>query len=103
MFTRGTKPPIGVKESCIALTQPHDASGVMVAESAEVAMPKRTSLPSMLPPGLVADATISTPRAAWMGLPRASAQYAVATPLANSTYIATHSAHPRFAFLAMRP
>jgi hypothetical protein len=32
------------------LTAPHEASVVTVANSAELAMPKRTSLPSMLPP-----------------------------------------------------
>ena len=48
----GTSPPSGVNESCIALTEPFDAAVVAVAQSAELAMPKRTSLPSMLPPGL---------------------------------------------------
>ena len=33
------------------LTAPQLASVVTVANSAELAMPKRTSLPSMLPPG----------------------------------------------------
>ena len=46
----GTSPPSGVKESCIALTEPFEAAVVAVAQSAELAMPKRTSLPSMLPP-----------------------------------------------------
>ena len=41
---------MGVKESCIAFTEPLDAAVVAVAHSAELAMPKRTSLPSMLPP-----------------------------------------------------
>ena len=64
MLTRGTKPPIGVNESCMLLTAPHDASVVTVAYRAELAIPKRTSLPSMFPPGLIADAARSTPRAA---------------------------------------
>ena len=46
----GTSPPSGVNESCIALTEPLEAAVVAVAHSAELAMPKRTSLPSMLPP-----------------------------------------------------
>ena len=49
MLNIGTNPPIGVKLSCIALTAPHDASVVTAANSAEAAVPKRTSLPSMLP------------------------------------------------------
>ena len=39
-----------MNESCIELTEPFDAAVVAVAHSAELAMPKRTSLPSMLPP-----------------------------------------------------
>ena len=35
--------------------------------------------------------TTSTPRAAWIGLPRASAQYAVVTPAKKSTNIAAHT------------
>ncbi len=50
MLTSGTAPPSGVKLSCMALTAPHEASVVTVANKAELAMPKRTSLPSMLPP-----------------------------------------------------
>src|SRR4029077_9446237 len=96
MWTSGTRPPMGVKESCIEFTQPHDASVVIVAYSAEFAIPKRTSLPSMLPPGLVADAMTSTPRAAWIGLPRASAQFGVVPPPMNSMYIAAHNAQPFF-------
>ena len=39
-----------MKLSCMALTAPQEAAVVMTANSAETAMPKRTSLPSMLPP-----------------------------------------------------
>ena len=46
---------------------------------------------------------MSTPRAAWIGLPRASAQYAVVTPPKNRTNIAAHSAQPCFRFFTMRP
>src|SRR6185369_9275322 len=48
MLTSGTKPPSGVKESCIAFTAPHDADVVIEAKSAESAGPKRVSFPSML-------------------------------------------------------
>ena len=49
MLTSGTSPPSGVKLSCMAFTAPQEASVVTVAKRAELAMPKRTSLPSMLP------------------------------------------------------
>jgi hypothetical protein len=38
-----------VKESCMELTAPQEASVVTVANKAELKMPKRTSLPSILP------------------------------------------------------
>ena len=50
IWNSGTKPPSGVNESCMALTAPQEVAVVMVANSAEAAMPKRVSLPSMLPP-----------------------------------------------------
>ncbi len=56
MLTSGTRPPSGVNESCMPLTAPQLASVVTVANSAELAMPNRTSLPSMLPPGHIAPA-----------------------------------------------
>ena len=49
MLASGTRPPSGVKLSCIELTAPHEASVVTVAYSAEAETPKRASLPSMLP------------------------------------------------------
>ncbi len=49
MLTIGTMPPSGIRLSCMVLTAPQEASVVIVANSAELAMPKRTSLPSMLP------------------------------------------------------
>ena len=67
MFHKGTKPPIGMKESCMALTAPQEASVVTVAKSEELKMPKRTSLPSRLPQ------VWSTPKAVRRGLPCASA------------------------------
>ena len=67
MLTSGTSPPSGRKLECIAFTAPHEAAVVMVANSALMAMPKRTSLPSQLPaarPGSMAESN---------GLPPASA------------------------------
>ncbi len=39
-----------VSDSMAALTAPHDITVVSAANSDELAMPKRCSLPSMLPP-----------------------------------------------------
>ena len=49
MLINGTRPPSGVKESCIEFTAPQEASVVTVANSAEEKIPKRTSFPSMFP------------------------------------------------------
>ena len=46
--TMGTMPPIGVKLSCMALTEPFEAAVVNAAHSDESVTPKRVSLPSML-------------------------------------------------------
>src|SRR5271168_967603 len=101
MLTRGTSPPSGVKESCQPLMAPQLASVVTVANSAELAIPKRTSLPSIFPPDCVALACWFTP--ASNGLPRASAQYAVLTPTRNSASIAAHTAQPCRGACVMRP
>ena len=52
----GTRPPSGVNESCIALTEPFEAAVVALAHRVELTMPKRVSLPSILPPACSADA-----------------------------------------------
>ena len=44
------RPPSAVKLPCMALTAPQEAAVVTTAKSEESTMPKRTSLPSMLPP-----------------------------------------------------
>ena len=59
-------PPSAVKLSCMPLTAPHDAAVVTTANNADAAVPKRTSLPSMLPP--------ATPMWWRIGLPAASCQ-----------------------------
>ena len=74
MLTIGTMPAIGSRLSCMLFTAPQEASVVTVVNSAELAMPKRTSLPSMLPPDCKALAAWSTWSAANAGLPAASAQ-----------------------------
>ena len=90
----GTSPPSGVKESCIELTEPFDADVVAVAHSAELTMPKRASLPSMLPPGCVTLAAWSTPRPASTGLPRLSAHAQSASRATKTIVIAASTAQP---------
>src|SRR5581483_5424149 len=92
MFTNGTIPPKGVKESCQPLIAPQLASVVTVANKAESAMPNRTSLPSMFPPDCRALTRWSV--LARRGFPRASAQYATETPQRNKIAIADHTAQP---------
>ena len=62
----GIRPPSGVSESCIALTDPFDVTVVVTDQSADRPAPKRTSLPSIEP------VDWSTPIAAIAGLPPAS-------------------------------
>src|SRR5437588_5149409 len=101
MLTSGTMPPRGVKESCHPLIAPQLASVVAVAHNAVLAIPKRTSLPSMLPPDCIDVERWSTP--ANRGLPFASAQYTVLTPTANSRAIDAQTAQPCFCEPVMRP
>jgi hypothetical protein len=88
---------MGVNESCIALTAPQEASVVIVAKSAELKMPKRTSLPSMFP------SAAATPSFWWIGLPEASAPQHTRTPTMNIANIAPQTAQPWRWFLTMRP
>ncbi len=46
----GTRPPSGVREECMASTEPVVAAVVVVTNRLVWAMPKRNSLPSILPP-----------------------------------------------------
>ena len=48
-----TRPPIGVSESCMPFAAPLDVAVVATATNAVRAMPNRTSLPSMCPPGFL--------------------------------------------------
>ena len=102
MLTRGTMPPSGVKESCQPLMAPQLASVVTVANKAEFAMPKRTSLPSMLPPDWETDACCATVTG-YSGLPWASAQYATVTPARNRRAIADQTAQPWAGEPVIRP
>ena len=75
-------------------TDPFDAAVVAVAQSAELATPKRTSLPSMLPPGWRLLATESTPRAVILGFPWYSAHTQRARNATKTTVMAASTAHP---------
>ena len=63
----GIMPPSGVKLSCMAITAPSEVAVVVTANSDDMAVPKRTSLPSMLP------MLGSMPRAVSTGFPAPSA------------------------------
>ena len=90
-------PPSGVKESCMALTAPHDAAVVTAANNPESAMPKRASLPSMLP------SEGSTPRCVSSGLPCCSKWMAAPASTTNSRVIAVSTAQPWRWSPTMRP
>ena len=92
-----TRPPSGVKESCIAFTAPQEASVVIVAKSAELKTPKRVSFPSMLP------SAASTPSGWWAGFPAASAQAQPSAPARNRSIIAAHTDHPCAWLPVIRP
>ena len=49
-LANGTAPPMPVNDSIALLTAPHEVTVVTTSNSAEPAIPKRCSLPSMLPP-----------------------------------------------------
>ena len=89
----GTRPPSGVKLSCMALTEPLDAAVVADAQMAELTMPKRVSFPSMLPPACEADGTWSAPAAASTGVPRCSKAVAAMVRGTRMTVIAAEQ-HP---------
>src|SRR5258708_39749658 len=90
MYSIEIGPPIGVKESCIAFTAPQEASVGIVAKRAEFVIPKRTSLPSILPfAGL-------TPRAVTCGLPAASQPEQMRNPTTITSAIVIQTAHQCF-------
>ena len=50
MLTRGTTPPAGVREECMALTAPLEAAVVNTDQSTLPMMPMRVSFPSISAP-----------------------------------------------------
>ena len=89
MFTSGTIPPIGVNESCIEFTAPHDAAVVITANRGRVRNPETC----LLALKVSADNCLID-RLGKIGLPAASAEYAIKTPARNNTDIAPNTAHP---------
>ena len=65
-------PPSGVKLSCMEFTLPVVKLVVTPANSPLWTTPKRTSLPSMLPPGWLELAAVSMPAFASSGVPACS-------------------------------
>src|ERR1035438_1504671 len=88
ILTMGTSPPRGVRLSCMVLFAPQLASVVTTTNSADPGMPKRTSLPSMFPPGCVSVAASSRPSLVRFGLPDCSAGYATKTPIRKTILMA---------------
>ena len=97
MFASGTAPPSGVKLSWAAMTAPVEVPVVVAAKRPDVAAPKRTSLPSMLP------ASPLTPSASTRGLPSVSKCIASPAEAIQSTNIAAKSAQPWRRSPARRP
>jgi hypothetical protein len=94
MSHMGTSPPSGVKLSCMALTEPLEAAVVAVAHSALLVMPKRTSLPSMLPPEQTSETAWSTPSAVSAGLPACSKATVAKSSGMKMASIAASTAQP---------
>ena len=84
---RGTRPPSGVKLSCIELTAPVLVPVVIAAHRPPADAPNRSSLPSMLP------SAWSTP-AGNSGLPCDSATIAPVAATARRTPMAANTAQP---------
>ena len=103
MLASGTRPPIGVNESCQELMAPQEASVVIVAKRAESPIPNRTSLPSMLPPVPPAVGRAATPSFWWIGFPFCSAISATNAPTKNINAIAPKTAQPCFTDPVIRP
>ena len=73
MFTSGTAPPAPVYESWAELTEPFEAAVVTAAHRALLAIPKRCSLPSRLPPVVPSAEAVATSAPFWAGEPFCSA------------------------------
>ena len=88
MCSRGIMPPSGVRVSCILFTVPVVKEVVTVVNIADCAIPKRTSLPSILPMAW------SRPISANAGLPWLSAQKHTLRPMTNRMPMAAKMLRP---------
>ena len=87
-------PPSGVNESCDEFTDPVVVLVELEPCIALAAAPKRTSLPSMLPPGFVAVAVCVAPAAVIRGLPLVSRSCAPTMGSAQNASITAKTAQP---------
>ena len=94
-----------MKLSWAAMTAPVDVPVVVAANRPEAAGPKRTSLPSMLPPACwsVTSWVTLTPRSSTDWLPPTSNPVATATEPAQSRNMAPNTTQPCFWSFTMRP
>ena len=72
-LANGTAPPMPVNDSSALFTAPHEVTVVTTSNSAEPAIPKRCSLPSMFPPVEPEITCVCRPAACCAGEPCASA------------------------------
>ena len=94
MLTRGTAPPPGVKLSWAELTAPVEVPVVDAANSPEPEGPKRTSLPSALPPAWSSFTTWDTSLASSSGLPSTSKAMAIPALASQRASMAARTAIP---------
>ena len=81
----------------------HDVPVVLAAKRPQDAAPKRTSLPSMLPPDWAAETRWSAPAAVSLGLPWVSRPIASRAEASHSANIATKTTLPCFLSPTSRP
>ena len=103
MLSSAMPPASGVRLSWALLTAPHEVSVVTVAKRIELVIPKRTSLPSMLPPAWVEVSASLAPSLARIGLPFCSLAYITATLKSRITMAAVNSVQPWRWLPAKRP
>ena len=94
MWLSGTAPPIGVKLSCIELTDPFDVPVVEAAQRPEAAGPNRTSLPSMFPPACSEVTSCVAPRSSSRGLPFPSRPMAASDRPTQTMNMIANTARP---------
>ena len=94
MFSIAMPPASGVRLSWEEFTAPHEAAVVALTKIALWAIPKRTSLPSMLPPELPAVCAWFAPARVRFGLPARSDPYTADRPMTKMIVIAARMTHP---------